>query len=236
LTAVLTLTVDTSEGRRKFGVFADAIKDLTPVLREFDKYKRARIQELFATGGHGQWAPRSERTDQRAAARLRDAETRAPTTLLKKLKRDHARAVARFEKLDATAPAKRVNSGRNAVARRAFAVQAFEKVAAGIFEQVDAKQEKILRRIAPRWERAQQRAAKKGNLLGGLAQTIESNISRGLLTIDSSWDSPAPAALQEGATVGHGAKLPGREWLSWEDADVDVLADLFEKRAMLAWR
>ncbi len=235
--AVLTLIVDTSEGRRRLGVFADAVKDLTPVLREFDKYKRAKIQELFATGGHGKWPARSERSDQRAAARVKAGNEQAPRSLLRKLQRAKKRAVDRWAKTwETPGPLKRTTSARNAVARRAFVLEAFERASAGIFAPVDEKQQKLLLKLAPRWERAQARAARKGNLLGGLAQTVQSKISRGLLTIDSSWDSPAPGALQEGGTVGHGAKLPPREWLAWESDDVDVLTNLFEQRAMLAWR
>jgi hypothetical protein len=253
--AVLTLTVDTSEGRRKFGVFADALKDLTPVLREFDKYKQARIQELFATEGHGKWPARSERTQQRAAKRMTEAAERAPRSLAGKLRRDLGKAQKRLANIDRPNPnvvhvaigdilpgvaafekARRLRSAHNAVARRAFVLEAFERASAGIYAPVSDKEQKQLAKLAPRWERAQGRVAKSGKLMAGLARTIESKIARGLLTIDSSWDSPAPAALQEGATVGRGAKLPPREWLAWEPEDVDVLADLFHKRAMLAWR
>lgn len=235
--AVLTLTVDTSEGRRRFGVFADAAKDLTPVLREFDKYKRAKIADLFATGGGGKWPARSERSEQRGEARAAEATTRAPSTMLRKLNREYDRAAGKLERRIAKgATEKQITSGRNAVARRAFVLEAFQSAAQGIFKSADPKEQRLLSRLAPRWERAQARAASKGNLLGGLAQTVRSTIKAGTLTIDSSWDSPAPAALQYGGTVGNDATLPPREWLAWEPEDVDMLTDLFEQRALLAWK
>jgi len=236
--AVLTLTADTSEGRRRFGVYADTVKDINSVLRTFDEWKRQRIQELFATGGHGQWPERSERSQQRGEARAVAAAGAAPAALLKKLKREYDRAKNKLDRLDPTAleNARRLHSGRNAVARRAFVLKRFEEAAAGVFTPAaDAKEQRLLARIAPRWERQQARAAAKGRVLGNLPQTVRSQVKGGLLTIDSSWDSPAPAALQEGAKIANDATLPPRPWLYWEPEDIEMLAELFKKRAMLAW-
>lgn len=236
--AVITLMADTSEGRRRFGVFADAMKDVNSVLRAFDDYKRGKIAELFATQGHGEWPARSDRSEGRGKARAKAAAERAPRTLLLKLKREHVRAEKRLAKLDPHAfeNARKLHSGRNAVARRAFAVKAFESAVEGVFiAPEDKKQEKVLAKLAPRWERAQARAARKGNVLGNLPQTIQSSVRGGLLTIDSAWKSPAPAVLQWGGKVGRGAEVPERIYLEWTAEDIEVLVNLFKTRAMLAW-
>lgn len=231
---MLDLAIDTSRGRHRFRVTADAYKDLTPVLREFDKYKRGKIAELFASGGRGEWPDRSERSEERGWQRAIEQAGRAPQQVLKKLRREYGRALWRS--------AGRAEGKSNAVARRAFVVAEFERqIADGRinvagFTSEDRRLQKSVRGLEGRLGRATARAQRHGAILGKLSQTIRSTIKQGLLTIDSSWDSPAPLALQEGATVGNDAVLEPRPYLFWEESDVEYLALLLKERGLLAAR
>jgi hypothetical protein len=82
--------------------------------------------------------------------------------------------------------------------------------------------------------RAQERARRSSKILGNLPQTIRSVIRQGLLTIESTWDSPAVRALNDGATVNNNATLPPRPFFEWEEEDVEYLVELFRRRSMLA--
>ncbi len=249
----ITITINTSEGQRRFGVLADALKDLTPVLREFDKFKRAKIAELFATQGHGKWPPLSASQQRAAELRQADAVLKAPQSLRVKLRREMRRAARGAKRKDARVgflKSHLTTKGRsnkkkrwNTVARRGFVLQAFEELlesgpAASVanFESDDSRLQKSVRGLGARLERAYGRAAKKGQTLGNIPFTIRSVVKSGLLTIDSSWQSPAIRALNDGAVGGHGAKIPPRPFLFWEPEDIDELARLFTLRAMLAWR
>lgn len=247
----ITLTVNVAGGQRRFGVLVDALKDLTPVLREFDKYKRQNIAELFESQGHGKWPPRSERAEQAGAKRTIDAREAAPRGLLRKLSREHQRARIGAERKDAkvgffrslTKKSRAASERRqNTVARRAFVLGAFQEHIAGElpnlagFESRDRRLQKSVRGLEQRLGRAQERADAKGKVLGDLPRTIRSTLSNGRLVIDSAWESPAVAVLNDGGTVGRGAKVPARTYLEWTEDDVEHLASLFKARAMLAWR
>jgi len=231
---MLTLAVDTSRGRHRFTVLADAFKDLTPVLREFDKYKRGKISELFASQGRGEWPERSQRSEERGWQSALEQADRAPNQVLKKLRREYGRALWRS--------ADRGEGKSNAVARCAFVVAEFERQMAdgrldvSSFTHEDRRLQKSVRGLEGRLDRARARAQRAGQTLGKLPQTIRSTIRQGLLTIDSAWDSPAPLALQEGGKVGQGAELPPRPFLFWEDSDVEFLALLLKERGLLAAR
>ena len=242
---MLTLSVDTSEGRRRFGVLADSWKDLTPVLREFDRYKRGKIDELFASGGNGQWPERSERSEQRGWAQAIDRATAAPTKLRRKLLREFSRAKKRLHAAEErsvgfadAADSKTMKSRRNAVARRYFVLKEFERqVGGGTLDEskLDVSDRRLMKSVRGLQDRMGRQQGREGKLLGKLPQTIKSDIRNGLLIIDSRWDSPAPLALQDGATVNHGGELEPRPYLYWEPSDVEYLAVLLRERSMLAW-
>lgn len=243
---MITLTIDTARGRSRFGLVTDALRDIGPVLREFDRYKRGKISELFASEGNGQWAPRSERSEDRGWQRALERVRRAPQGLLRRLTRDYGRALSR-----ASAPrtvsliggmTATVTGKSNAVARRGFVLKAFEKILEGgdiaelrRFESPDRRLQKSVRGLEARLGRETARAQRAGQLLAGVAATIRSEIRGGTMTIDSAWDSPAVAALHDGATVGRGAVLPPRPFLEWDDSDVEFFRVLLRQRALLAW-
>lgn len=245
---ILTLTLNTAGAQRRFGVVVDSLKDLTPILKEFDKYKRAKIAELFESEGRGKWPARSDRSEERGWQRTIERAQAAPRTLLRKLQRELGRATKRRAKVfSSTSATELTHAGRrksaeNAVARRSFVLAEFERqvesgqLNVGGFENADRRLMKSVRGLQPRLERAYGRAQGKGQLLGNVPQTIRSTLKNGLLVIDSSWDSPAVKALNDGATVGNNAKLEPRPFLEWEESDVEYLALLFRSRAMLAWR
>jgi len=226
---VLTLSVDTSEGRRRFGVLADSWKDLTPVLREFDRFKRGKIDELFDSQGKGTWPERSKRSEERAWDAATERAKAAPERVRRKLLREFVRAKKR----------RAAGKGKeNAVARRYFVLKEFERqVAGGRLDeaQLDAGDRRLVKSVRGLRDRLARQDARQGNLLGKVPQTIRSEIRGGVLTIDSRWDSPAALALQEGDTVNHGAELPPRPYLFWEPSDVEYLLVLFSERSMLAW-
>jgi len=242
--AELVLTIDTSEGRRRFGVLANAWSDLTPVLREFDKFKRGKIDELFESGGHGKWPARSEASEQRDWSKAVERANAAPERLRKKLTRELGLAMKRrrktFEKTSATElNDSRIRQSReNAVARRYFVLKEFERQMAGgrlddgAFQGADRRLVKSVKGLQVRMAR---QVGKEGNLLGKLPQTIRSRIERGTLVIDTSWNSPAARVLQEGGTVNNGAEVKPRPYLFWEPSDVEYLMFLLRERSMLAW-
>lgn len=228
-----TLTISTSEGERKFGLVLDSLKDLAPILREFDKVKRERIAELFESGGQGKWPEPSAKSQARGWKRAIEATQRAPTTLLRKLTREYGRAISRSAGREGVS---------NAVARRRIVLAKFERLlesggpmALATFEDPDKRLEKSVRGLQARLDRGHARAGAKGRVLGNLPQTIRSAVRGGTLTIDSSWDSPAPNALNEGATVGGGAKLFEYRFLEWTPKDAEALLYLLRERAMIAW-
>ena len=228
----ISMVVDATGARKRFDLLTDSYKDLTPVLAELSKFKQGKISELFASSGNGKWPPRSERSEQRGSARTAALLERAPETLKRKLGREYGRALKRQA---------RGKGKANTVARRAFVLAEFERqVESGhlnvaAFEHEDKRLQKSVRGLATRMGRAEARAAARGQALGALPQTIRAAIKGGTLTIDSSWESPAPRALQDGATVGHGAELPARPFLFWEESDADYFRILLLKRGLIAW-
>lgn len=242
------LTLDATQARRRFDLLTDSYQDLNPVLAELSKFKQAKIADLFASGGAGRWPEASGRTQQRQWKGALASAKSAPEALRGKLDLELRRARKRLEQLvergvvtrtDRRGRIKDVRKGAvNAVARRAFVAAEFERhmqagSEIGAAPTTTPEQAKAAKGLGARLQRAVGRAQKRP--LGHLAQTIRATIQGGILTIDSDWNSPAPLALNDGATVGHGAKVEPRPFLYWDESDAEYFRLLLLERGLLAW-
>lgn len=224
----VNLAIDTSEGRRKFGLVIQSYKDLTPVLREFERYKRQDIAEIFETEGHGTWPARSERAEQAGWQRALSFAHRAEGRLKKKLTRELNRAIKRRG---------RGKGKENAVARRYFVLKEFERQVAGgrldvqNFTAEDRRLAKSVRGLRERFTRAQTKSGER--LLGRVPETIKARIHDGVLEIFSTW--PVARVHNDGATVNRGAEVPARTYLEWTPRDVEFFRVLLKERGLIAW-
>jgi hypothetical protein len=227
----LGLAVDTREGRRRFALLGKSLSDLTPVLREFDKYKRERVQAIFDAQGPG-WDPRSQaKSESKKAWDEGLIRQNALNSLRKTLQYDVLRATRRFEK-----------GGRaSAMIKREAVLDRFnDMVASGVIDfdalagrnrkgQVDMRFYRRNPRAITRYANASEIAER---LLGKVPQSIFSTIARGLLTIESK--IPWAGVHNEGATVGRGAEVPARPFLFWDDVDLGFLVILLREAGLLA--
>jgi phage gpG-like protein len=79
-----------------------------------------------------------------------------------------------------------------------------------------------VRGLAARVERAEARS--QGKVLGKIAQSIRSKVSKGAVTVYSA--IPWAGIHNEGGTAGHGAQIKPRPFLFLESQDIDVLQEI----------
>lgn len=230
----LTLAVDTSEGRRRLELLTDRLQDLTPVLREFDKYKRERVQAIFDAQGPG-WEPRAD--GQQGGAALAARETKIREGALEELRSALRSNVKRASK--------RVRTGKGKVSAKIRAdlvlAQFDDMIKSGAIDfdalagrtrngTVDQRFFTLKTGRAVARYRGAAEAAK--NLLGKIPQSIVSKVEKGLLTIEST--IPWAGVQNEGGTVGNNAELPARPFLFWDDVDLGFLVILLREAGLLA--
>ncbi len=222
----LSLTIDTSEGRRRLDLLSSRLSDLTPVLREFDKYKRERVQAIFDAQGPG-WEPRAKPHAgaelQRREAGIREA---ALGSLRKSLLYDVKRAKRRAD----------AGKGRvSAMIKREAVLDRFdEQVANGAidFDALANGDKRFLRRNPRAIARYKGAGEIARRLLGKIPQSIVSKIEKGLLTIESK--IPWAGIHNEGGTAGNDAEIPARTFLEWDDIDLGFLVILLREAGLLA--
>lgn len=215
---MITLSVNIDGIERKLETLAETAKDLEPALRMFDGYLRARVRQRFASGGPG-WPERSAE-DEGKRHRADQVDALAVHKMQRKLEREFDRARRR----------RAAGKGTEAAVERRYAVlKEFMRQAAGgavgIQGGKDARREKSIAGLRQRFQRA---AERDHGILGKLASSIASTVSRGTLTLYSkvAW----AGVHNEGGTVGHGATLPARPFLFLESSDIDVLAEILTNR------
>lgn len=230
----LTLAVDTSEGRRRLELLTDRLSDLSPVLREFDKYKRERVQAIFDAQGPG-WAPRAD--GKGADQVLAERETKIRQGALEELRSALLSNVRRASK--------RVRTGKGKVSaklRADMVLAQFDDMLKNGSVDFDALAGRTRKgavdqrffkartgRAVSRYRGAED-AAKR--LLGKIPQSIVSKVEKGLLTIEST--IPWAGVQNEGGTVGRDAEIPARPFLFWDDVDLGFLVILLREAGLLA--
>jgi phage gpG-like protein len=221
---MLTLSLNVDGVQRKIKTLAKTARDVEPALKIFDRYYRARVDQRFASQGPG-WPARAESTEANQQRRERQARALAAHQLKRKLKKEYRRALKRLQRGKGTA---------TAIGRRYLVLKEFERqMAGGILGQqtgADRRLEKSVAGLRERKGRAEAKASQR--LLGKMPSSMFSKIANGTLVVGSKFKF---AGVQnEGATVGHGAKVPARPFNYLEPIDVDVLAEILANRLQLA--
>lgn len=227
----LTLAINTTAGRRRLETVVERLQDLTPILRRFGAYLRAKAKLRFTSEGPG-WPALSQPTGhgliQRFTGRITRLGSLRETTAHKRLRAQLQRDV-RKDTLDA-----RVLGAFERATRSKGGGRLGELVRASVR---DEKLKGRLLRVAKDLDRAHAGKARTGqraiarhhHLLGRLASTIRATVKKKELLVMSIVDWAGVHNV--GGSVGHGAHVPARTFLELEDADVDVLRDLVIHRA-----
>ena len=219
----LTLSVDTTKGRRRLELMGLALSDVRPVLGQFGKTQLIPAQKKrFAAEGPG-WAPLAQSTGHRLIHTFTGRVTARGTV----------RRTARLKQLEQSLPL-----GVNvAIARATRATgggalgEAFRRHLQG------SKKGREVKNIVGELDRAsagkpkkQKRAIAKHRLLGGLATTIVMALQKKEVSVGSrvAW----AGAQNEGDVVGHGAHVPARPFAYLESEDGDVLGQMIVDRAV----
>lgn len=192
-------------------------QSVSDALRRYDReYLRPTIRERFASEGPG-WEPRKDASEDAAAARVRERTERA---VRRKLRGDVRRAVKR----------EAAGTGRaTSVERRYEVLKEFERRVRGgsaiLSVLGDQRLSSSLGKLEERAGRAQEKAS--GRILGRLASSISSKVTRGQLIVESkvAWSG----VHNDGGTAGHGADIPARPFLYLDDKDHDVLRAMLEE-------
>jgi phage gpG-like protein len=229
----ISLTVSTATGRRRVEAIVSALSDLTPILRRFAAYLRARAKARFEAEGPG-WQPLAQSTAHRLIHTFTGPltrsgavrETAAHRRLRAQLRRDvradrlDARVLTAFERATRS-----TGGGAFGAAVRAHVLGrglAYEKRLVALARTLDRKSPSRGKRAITRHHR----------LLGRLASTLRAEVKRTSLAVGSivEW----AGAHNAGATVAHGAHLPARTFIELEDVDVDVLSELISEHGSKA--
>lgn len=220
---MITLTVNTAQSVRKIDTIARSLDDLKPAFTAWNKWKRAKVQKSFDSGGPGWPATKKQAAigaDSKKAEKVAEQSRQlADEMLRKKLQRQLRRAKKRNERGRGTA---------ESVERRYLVLKEFERIAAGGSDSFsitgDKRLDKSIRGLRERQHRAQEKASTQ--TLGRIASSIKSKITRYDVTVYS--EIPWAGAHNEGATVGKGSKLPKRTFLDLDDEDLEMLAKFIE--------
>lgn len=209
----LALVIEVQDGplRRKCKAWIDTSKDVSPILRRIGAAIKKDSAERFAAGGPG-WAPRKASTELKRtgeAQQLREQQTtqkRAQSKVLVKLRRDFRRAKKKFSE--------------DAAQRRYEIIKEFERYIAGGRADVSLADKfsasKTLKRTMERLDRQLKRDS--GRLLGKMSGANQAKLDGKSVVVRNMARNKKgvrfSAAHNEGAVVGHGAKLDKREFLS----------------------
>lgn len=203
---------------REIDTVASSLSDLTFPLEQWNKYKRREVQRRFDAGGPG-WPDKAggkmgPPTATEASAQSEKVKQVADELLRTKLRAELRRAQRKYA---------RGRGNAKTMERRYAVLKEFERVAAGgelrLGDTADARLDKSVRGLRDRHARASSKA--KSRPLGRVAASIKSKVQKYSVEVYS--NIPWAGAHNEGDTVGHGAKLPKREFLTLSDEDVSVL-------------
>lgn len=228
----LTLSVDTTSGRRRIELMIRALADLQPPLRSFGAYLRAKFKGRFDAQGPG-WPPLAQSTGHelihRYTGRVTAAGRLRETSRLKRLRAQLQRDV-RKERLDArvlTAFELATRSTGGAALGAAIRLHVATQRYAGELRNTA----KALDRAHEGKRTRQARAITRHHqLLGKLRSTIKARLEGSGIRIGSF--VPWAGVHNEGGPVGHGATVPARTFAELEDEDVDVFAKLLLDRSI----
>ena len=228
----LTLSVDTTAGRRRLELVVRALTDLQPPLRAFGGYLRAKFKSRFDAEGPG-WPPLAQSTGHELIHRYTGRVTAAghlrETSRLKRLRAQLQQDVRR-ERLDArvlTAFELSTRSTGGAALGAAIRLHVGAQRYAGELRNIA----KALDR-AHQGKRARQSRAitRHHRLLGKLRSTIKARLEGSGIRVGSF--VPWAGVHNEGGAVGHGAFVPARTYAELENEDVDVFAKLLLERGV----
>lgn len=228
----VTLSVDTTAGRRRLELLVRTLADIQPPLRIFGAYLRAKFKDRFTAEGPG-WPPLAQTTGHRLLQTYTGRVTKAgklrESQRLKRLRRQLQRDV-RAERLDAPVlvaferATRSTGGGALGEAVRQYAAgHRYAREIANIAKQLD-------RERAGKRRRQQRAITKHRHLLGRLGSTIKARLSGNAIVVGSF--VPWAGVHNEGGVGGYGATIPKRTFAELESDDVDVLVKILVARAI----
>lgn len=235
---MLTLKFDDGGVIRSLDIAIDSVRDLKPIFGRYIKWLRPDIDKVFQQQGPG-WAPLAQSTQDERKARLEQVAEKIRSgsmrTLERRLSAESGRVLRKLEKrrslMDRSDRGQKLlGRAEKSYARQQTIRAEFERRQAGIAGPLDKETAKATKKLGERIQRRQQRAEDKiaayerGDLLGAIASSITYDIEGATLTVQSR--IPWAGAHNDGATVGHGARLPERKFLEWTPERVAKLAEI----------
>lgn len=234
---MLTIKFDDGGVSRSLDLMADSFAELGPVFRPFAGYMRKQVDQVFKSGGSGEWSERTEASqehyDSTIAARVAKIEASKYRSLIGRLRGSQRAAQKRLSRTPQS-NSKLTARRQKSVARYEAQIEEVQRVAAGGAHS-PAGQKKLYERIGRRDARAAEKieAVKSGQLLGRIANSFRIDWDKSSWTMASS--IPWAGAHNEGATVGHGAKLPARPFLFWTPERLDKFVELANAHVLKAF-
>ena len=225
---MITLVYNDGGTQKSLQIMADSFSELRPVMARYTRYMREEIDKVFASGGDGEWAERSEgaqeRYDATKAARIEKIEAGKYNSLRAALRSEKRRAERRAAKTPAS-NSKLTASRQRAVLRYEAKLAELEKYAAT--GEKSAGNKKLYERIGRREQRAEQKkaAVQSGQLLGQVANSIAVDFDKTRWEMFSrikKWSG----VQNEGGKVGNNATLPARTFLEWTPRRIEKFAEM----------
>lgn len=222
---MISIEFDDGGSKQSFELLADSFSELRPVFAKFTAYMRGQVDEVFRTGGNGEWPARSEVHDQRANAnkQARIARVRANqfNSLRGALRSERRKAERRYAKSKKSVLLELAGVESKLTAKRRKSLERYEAQQRELerLQVGGSKDNPAYKKFYERVERREQRAQRKiesierGEQLGQVAHSFS------VLFDKQGWEMfsriPWAGAHNEGATVGYGATLPARTFLTW---------------------
>lgn len=243
-----TVVVELDGLNRKLDTFADSAGDLEKPLGIFGAHLRRRALERYKAQN---FAPLAESTIEKRALkgmhslgrklqgdvrkalrRARQARQREPKGFLARLL-DQKQSLALEDALSVQTRGVQNRLAVLAEFQRHHGLNWGKK--GGTFaDRIQAKPLTFKQNIslAQREARAVMRAVNQP-ILGGLPRTLVVVVESGTVTLRSATHEKWSEAHNQGATVGHGSKLPKRETIKLESDDVEVLVAILKHHLLL---
>ncbi len=235
---MITIQFDDGGTQRSLDILADSFSELRPVFGPFTKWMRGEVDQVFASGGDGQWPERSQEGQQRAdaqkSARVEKIERNQYNSLRGALRSERRRAERRYSKSQTVAgelfggrAETQLTKKRRQAVERYEALQAeLERYVAGGAKSDDKRYKKLYERVGRREERAAKKieAVQGGQLLGQVANSLSVKFDK------SNWEMFSritwAGVHNEGGVAGHGARIPARTFLEWTPARLEKFVEM----------
>lgn len=223
----ISLTVQSTAGRRRLEGVVEALSDLTPILRHFGAYLRAKAKARFEAEGPG-WAPLAGSTAHRLihtfTGKLTHAgavrQTHHVQRLRQQLRRDVKADRVDLRLLTAFERASRSTGGGalGEALRVHLRGQKYGKKLVALAKALDRA------KAAKRRPKQRRAITRHHHLLGKLASSIRAQVKKSELVVGSivEW----AGVHNVGGPAGHGATMPARTFIELDDEDFDELQDL----------